>query len=38
MREKRSLREVADELAKAGHVARSGKPYSASAIRSMLAA
>lgn len=38
MREKRSLREIADELAKAGHVARSGKPYSPSAILSMLTA
>jgi DNA invertase Pin-like site-specific DNA recombinase len=36
MREKRSLREISAELAKQNHLARSGKPYSASAIRSML--
>jgi DNA invertase Pin-like site-specific DNA recombinase len=36
MREKRSLREIAAELAKAGHVARSGKAYGPSAIASML--
>lgn len=38
MREKRSLREIAGELAKAGHVSSAGKPYSASAVREMLAA
>ncbi|HEY7996667.1 MAG TPA: recombinase family protein [Steroidobacteraceae bacterium] len=36
MSEKRSLRDVSAELAKAGHVSRSGRPYSASAIASML--
>lgn len=36
MREKRSLREIADELAKRGHLSSAGKPYSASAIASML--
>jgi len=38
MRKKRSLRDIAAELAKAGHVSSSGKPYGASAIRSMLTA
>jgi DNA invertase Pin-like site-specific DNA recombinase len=37
MSEKRSLRAIATALAAQGHVAKSGKPYSASAIRSMLA-
>lgn len=37
MREKRSLRTIAEELAKAGHVNSAGKPYSASAVREMLA-
>lgn len=36
MRQKRSMRTIAAELAKAGHVATSGKPYGASAIKSML--
>jgi DNA invertase Pin-like site-specific DNA recombinase len=36
MQEKRTLREIADELAKRGHVASSGKPYGPSAISSML--
>ena len=38
MREKRSLRAIAAELAKAGHVANSGKPYGPSAVLSMLTA
>jgi DNA invertase Pin-like site-specific DNA recombinase len=37
MRQKRSLREISAELAVKGHVARSGKPYGASAIAAMLA-
>lgn len=37
MREKRSLREIADELAKRGHLSTAGRPFSASAVRSMLA-
>ena len=37
MRERRSLREVSALLAERGHVNASGKPYSASAIASMLA-
>lgn len=37
MREKRSLREISTALAAAGHLSTAGKPYSASAIRSMLA-
>lgn len=37
MREKRSLREISTALAAAGHLSTSGKPYSASAVRSMLA-
>jgi DNA invertase Pin-like site-specific DNA recombinase len=37
MQEKRSLREIAAELAKAGHVSASGNPYGPSAIQSMLA-
>ena len=36
MREKRSLRDISVELAKAGHQAASGKPYGPSAIRAML--
>lgn len=36
MRETRTLREISAELAKAGHLARSGKPYGPSAILSML--
>lgn len=36
MRQKRSLRDIAAELAKAGHVAASGNPYGPSAIASML--
>jgi DNA invertase Pin-like site-specific DNA recombinase len=36
MSERRSLRDIAAKLAEAGHVAGSGKPYSASAIASML--
>jgi DNA invertase Pin-like site-specific DNA recombinase len=36
MREKRTLREIADQLAERGHVASSGKRYGPSAIRSML--
>lgn len=36
MREKRSMRDIAAELAKTGHVAASGKPYGPSAIASML--
>jgi DNA invertase Pin-like site-specific DNA recombinase len=36
MSERRSLRDIATELAAKGHLARSGKKYSASAIRSML--
>jgi DNA invertase Pin-like site-specific DNA recombinase len=35
---KRSLRDVAAELAAAGHVATSGKPYAATAISRMIAA
>jgi DNA invertase Pin-like site-specific DNA recombinase len=37
MREKRSLRELSAALAERGHISTSGKPYSASAIASMLA-
>jgi len=33
---RRSLREIARELAAMGHVNKSGRPYSASCIRSML--
>jgi DNA invertase Pin-like site-specific DNA recombinase len=36
MREKRSLRVIAAELAKAGQFSSSGKPYSSSAVLSML--
>jgi hypothetical protein len=36
MREKRGLRNISEELAKAGHLAASGKPYGPSAIRAML--
>lgn len=36
MREKRSLRDISAELAKAGHLATSGKPYGPSAISAML--
>jgi DNA invertase Pin-like site-specific DNA recombinase len=36
MRERRSLREISAALASAGHLSTSGKPYSASAVRSML--
>jgi DNA invertase Pin-like site-specific DNA recombinase len=36
MREKRSLRDISVELAKAGHLAASGKSYGPSAIRAML--
>jgi hypothetical protein len=35
---KRSLRDVAAELAAAGHVPKSGKPYAATAISRMIAA
>lgn len=35
-REQRSMRAIADELQKQGHVAKSGKPYGPSAIKSML--
>ncbi|SRR6266700_6596216 len=35
-RHRRSLREIARELAAMGHVNKSGRPYSASCIRSML--
>jgi DNA invertase Pin-like site-specific DNA recombinase len=38
MRERRSLRDIATELATRGHVSESGKPYGPSAIRSMLTA
>ena len=31
-----SLREIAAELARQGHLNRSGNPYSASAVRGML--
>jgi DNA invertase Pin-like site-specific DNA recombinase len=37
LQEKRSLREIAAELAKVGHVSESGNPYGPSAIQSMLA-
>lgn len=37
MRVKRSLREIAAQLAKAGHVSATGNPYGPSAIQSMLA-
>ncbi len=37
-RQKRSMRTISAELAAKGHLARSGKPYSPSAIQSMLAA
>jgi DNA invertase Pin-like site-specific DNA recombinase len=37
MRQRRSLRDISAELAKEGHKSASGKQYSASAIRSMLA-
>jgi DNA invertase Pin-like site-specific DNA recombinase len=36
MREKRSYRDIAAELAKQGHLSASGKPYGTSAIKSML--
>jgi DNA invertase Pin-like site-specific DNA recombinase len=36
MREKRSFRDIAIELAAQGHVSSSGKPYGPSAVRSML--
>lgn len=36
MREKRSMRAIATELAQRGHVSESGKPFGPSAIRSML--
>jgi hypothetical protein len=35
---KRSLRDVAAELASAGHVTKSGKPYAATAISRMIGA
>lgn len=35
-RQRRSMRDIAVELAAAGHVAKSGKPYGPSAIKSML--
>lgn len=38
LRSRRSLREISRELAQRGHVAKSGKPYGPSAIRSMLSA
>lgn len=34
--ERRSLRQISAELAKAGHVARTGKPFSASAVQRMI--
>lgn len=37
IRQKRSLRDISAELAKEGHLAASGKPYAASAVRQMLA-
>lgn len=37
MRERRSLRDIAAMLAEQGHLSRTGKPYSASAVASMLA-
>jgi DNA invertase Pin-like site-specific DNA recombinase len=35
--ERRSLRDIATALAKAGHVSSTGRPYSAKSVRSMLA-